>query len=448
MRPKKKTAPKKTTALVPRSGPVPAVTRLATEIRDLIETARSHVSVTANLALVNLNWNIGRIIAQDIQKNEKRAAYGTELMEQLATILTRDYGQGYSVHNLRDMKRFFNAFVIRQTMSAESALPPIRPTASAESGMSKICQPAANKSLSHQILQTVSGESSPSTILQPLAGQLLLKQICQTPPNKSPRRKILQTVSAESRELLLMDFHKHFRLGWSHYRLLLGQSDPVCRKFYFEQAAEQRWTVRELRRQIDRGLFERVTLSQDTPRLVAQERQTGPAEIVRYEDIFKDPYVLDFLGLKGAYLERDLEAAIVHNLEQFLTALGTDFWFVGRQYAMRIDEDDYSLDLLFYHRGLRCLVAIDLKIGTFTAADKGQMDLYLAWLKEHDWREGENEPVGLILCTSARHQHVELLLRHGPHKMKVAEYLTRLPDKRLLEERLKMYSRLLQEQKS
>jgi hypothetical protein len=155
--------------------------------------------------------------------------------------------------------------------------------------------------------------------------------------------------------------------------------------------------------------------------------------------------VLDFLGLKGAYSEKDLEAAIVRNLEQFLTEFGTDFCFIARQYAMRIDEDDYFLDLLFYHRGLRCLVAIDLKIGTFTAADKGQMDLYLAWLKEHDWRTGENEPVGLVLCTSARRQHVELLLRHGPHRMKVAEYQTHLPDKRLLEGRLKMYSKLLRD---
>jgi predicted nuclease of restriction endonuclease-like (RecB) superfamily len=392
----KKTAPRKHTALAQRGGLVPAVAKLATEIRGLIETARGHVSMTANLTLVSLYWNIGRIVAQDIQKNEKRAAYGTELMEQLAVVLTRDYGQGYSVHNLRDMKRFFDAFVIRQPVAAESAV----------------------------------------------------SEICQTASSKLGRREIRQTVSAESCERLLIDFRKHFRLGWTHYRMLLSISDPQQRRFYFEQVASQHWSKREFRRQIDRGLFERVALSQDTSQLMVRERQTGPAEIDRYEDIFKDPYVLDFLGLKGAYSERDLEAAIVHNLEQFLTELGTDFCFIGRQCAMRIDEDDYFLDLLFYHRGLRCLVAIDLKIGTFTAGDKGQMDLYLAWLKEHDWREGENEPVGLILCTSARRQHVELLLRHGPHKMKVAEYLTRLPDKRLLEERLKMYGRLLKEQKS
>lgn len=367
---KRKTEPKKNTALARREGTIPAVAKVATEIRDLIEAARRHVSVTANLAMVSLYWNIGRVIAQDIQKNEKRAGYGERLLERLSDVLTKEYGAGYSRVSLQEMRRFSIAFQICQTVSNESAIHPI-----------------------------------------------------------------------------LIDFRKHSRLGWSHYRLLLSQGDSLCRKSYFEQAADQRWTVRELRRQIDRGLFERVALSRDTPQLVVQEKHEASTEVVRYEDIFKDPYVLDFLGLKGAYSERDLEAAIVHNLEHFLTELGTDFCFIGRQYAMRIDEDDYFLDLLFYHRGLRCLVAIDLKIGTFTAADKRQMDLYLSWLKEHDWRRGENEPVGLILCTSARRQHVELLLRHGPHKMKVAEYRTRLPDKRLLEERLKMYSRLLKEQK-
>ncbi len=165
--------------------------------------------------------------------------------------------------------------------------------------------------------------------------------------------------------------------------------------------------------------------------------------MVRYEDIFKDPYLLDFLGLKGAYSEKDLESAIIHNLEQFLTELGNDFCFIGRQYPMRIDDIDYFLDLLFFHRGLRCLVAIELKLGTFTAADKGQMDLYLAWLKGQEWREGENEPIGLILCSSKKRQHVELLLGHGPHKMQVSEYLMKFPDKRLLEERLRIYSRLI-----
>ncbi len=387
---KKKANTEKNTRLVRSGNPALAIARVATDIRDLIEAARNHISVTANLAMVSLYWNIGRIITQDIQENEKRAGYGEQLLEKLSDMLIQEYGAGYSKVNLQEMRRFFLAFKIRQTASNESSKHPIR--------------------------STVSNES-----------------------------RILQPTAAESCERLLIDFREHFRLGWSHYRLLLSQGDLLRRRFYFEQAAMCRWPVRELRRQIDRGLFERMAISKDTPRLVDQERQTAPAEIVRYDDIFKDPYVLDFLGLKGAYSEKDLEASIVRNLEQFLTELGTDFCSIARQHAMRVDEDDYFLDLLFYHRGLKCLVAIDLKIGTFTASDKGQMDLYLSWLKEPDWRPGENEPVGLILCTSARRQHVELLLRHGPHKMKVAEYLTHLPDKRLLEGRLKLYSRLLKD---
>jgi predicted nuclease of restriction endonuclease-like (RecB) superfamily len=417
---KKKTDPKKTTALV-RKGALPAAAKVAMEIRDLIEAARHHVSVTANLAMVNLYWNVGHIIAQEIQEDRSRAGYGDKLVEHLGSILSRDYGNGFSARNLWDMKRFFSEFQILQPLAAELEKGARRQTLSAKLARKEKLQPPAAESVSPEICQ-------------PLAGELLSGQM---PPAAS--------VAPPAR--IIIDFRKHFRLGWTHYRMLLGISDPVQRQFYFEQAAGQHWSKREFRRQIDRGLFERVALSKDIPRLVAREKQAGPAEMVRYEDIFKDPYILDFLGLKGAYSERDLEAAIVRNLEQFLSELGTDFCFIGRQYAMRIDEDDYFLDLLFYHRGLRGLVAIDLKIGTFTAGDKGQMDLYLAWLKEHDWRPGENEPVGLILCTSARRQHVELLLRHGPHKMKVAEYLMHLPDKRLLEERLKMYSKLLQQPK-
>jgi predicted nuclease of restriction endonuclease-like (RecB) superfamily len=361
------------------------------EIRSLIEVSRHHAAVTANLALVNLYWNIGRIITQDIQKNEKRAGYGEQLLNNLAKELIKDYGQGYSARNLRDMRRFFESF----------------------------------------------------TIWQALPAKLEIEQIRQALPAKSFSPEILQAVSVESPERIPIDFAKHFHLGWTHYRILLGIEDIRKRQFYFEQSSSQRWSTRELERQIIGALFERVVLSRSTRKLVTLEKKKGPPEVVRYEDIFKDPYVLDFLGLKGAYSERDLEAGIIHNLEQFLTELGSDFCFVGRQYPMRIDDVDYFLDLLFFHRGLHCLIAIDLKLGTFAAADKGQMDLYLAWLKENEWRKGENEPLGLILCSSKKRQHVELLLRHGPHKMQVSEYLTKLPDKKLLEERLAIYSKLL-----
>ncbi|MBI4518013.1 MAG: DUF1016 family protein [Deltaproteobacteria bacterium] len=375
--------------------------RVLPEIQALIEASREHVVSTANLTLVWLYWNVGRVITEDIQKNRRRAGYGDQLLRGLAMALIRRYGRGFSHSNLNDARRFFEAFEILQPVAVKS-------------GADAICPPLASKSVSSRI-------SQPAAV-------------------KSSRSRIWRPVVAKSGDRINIDFAKDSRLGWSHHRILLSVEAGLKRRFYFDQAAQQRWSKRELQRQIDRALFERVALSRDTRALVRLEKERGPVETVRYEDAFKDPYLLDFLGLKGAYSEKDLEAAIIRNLEQFLTELGSDFCFIARQFAMRIDGDDYFLDLLFYHRALRCLVAIDLKIGPFTAADKGQMDLYLSWLKQHDWRESENEPVGLILCTSKKRQHVELLLGHGPHKMQVSEYL---PPKRLLEDRLKLYSRML-----
>jgi predicted nuclease of restriction endonuclease-like (RecB) superfamily len=356
---------------------------------------------------VNLYWNIGRIIAEDVQKNKKRAGYGKRLIQELSEVLRKEYGKGFTRVNLQDMSRFFESFSICQAL----------PDKSEAQGKS---QAVPDKFAFSSIFQAVPVESKPSE-------------------NKKGG-------NPESGEKILIDFNRATHLGWTHYRILSGIKDNIKRNFYFEQAAHERWSTRELLRKIDGALFERVALSRDTKGLVALEKKKGAPEVTAYEDIFKDPYLLDFLGLKGAYLEKDMEAAIIHNLEQFLSELGSDFCFMARQYSMRIDDVDYFLDLLFYHRGLRCLVAIDLKLGTFSAADKGQMDLYLAWLKENEWREGENEPVGLILCSSKKRQHVEMLIRHGPHKIQVSEYITKLPSKKVLEERLKIYSKLLREQ--
>jgi predicted nuclease of restriction endonuclease-like (RecB) superfamily len=381
-------------ALIKRSAAKPKradLSRVLPQIQTLIEASRQHVVSTANLTLVWLYWNVGRVVTVDVQQNQRRADYGQRLIEQLSARLAEDYGRGFTAKNLWDMKRFYEAF---------------------------------------QIIQPLAGKLADGRFLQPVAGETSVEML---PP-----------VAAKSGGRITIDFSQHFRLGWTHYRILLSVEAGLKRGFYFEQTAQQRWSKRELQRQIDRALFERVALSRDTQALIRLEKQRGPVETVRYEDAFKDPYLLDFLGLKGAYSEKDLEAAIIANLQQFLSELGSDFCFIRCQYPMRIDDDDYYLDLLFYHRRLRCLVAIDLKIGPFVAADKGQMDLYLAWLEKHEWRQdAENEPVGLILCTSKKRQHVELLLGHGPHKMQVSEYLTQLPSKRLLADRLKIYSRML-----
>jgi len=385
----------------PEAGVSKAVEAILPEIRSLIEEARHRAVTAANLAMVTLYWRVGGLLTRDIQQGAKRGGYGERLLEGLAARLTREFGRGFSISNLWDMRRFFEGFEIPQPTAVDSGSVVIPQPPAVE--LPSNCQPAAGKSLS------------------------------------------LASVAAKSGERLLVDFARHYHLGWTHYRILLGIGDVRQRRFYFEQACHQRWSKRELQRQIAGALFERVVVSSDTRALVRLEKQKGPPEVADYREAFKDPYLLDFLGLTGAYSEKDLEAAIVSNLQQFLTELGSDFCFIRRQYPMRIDDEDYFLDLLFYHRGLRCLVAVDLKIGAFVAADKGQMDLYLSWLKRHEWRAGENEPVGLILCTSKKRQHVELLLAHGPHRMQVSEYLTKLPDKKVLEDRLKMYGRLLEE---
>ena len=214
-------------------------------------------------------------------------------------------------------------------------------------------------------------------------------------------------------------------LTWSHFITLLPIKDETARLFYAQKIADEMWSVRHTRKQIEQKVYERTQLA---------GLQIAPTE-PEQNTIFKDPYFLDFLGLKDGYLENDLEAAILKELELFLLELGTGFTFVERQKRMIIDDDDHRLDLLFYHRKLRRLLAIDLKIGKFKAAYKGQMELYLKWLNRHDKQENEESPIGLILCTEAGREQIELLEMHKDGIM-VAEYWTELPPKAVLEQKL------------
>jgi predicted nuclease of restriction endonuclease-like (RecB) superfamily len=225
-------------------------------------------------------------------------------------------------------------------------------------------------------------------------------------------------------------------LTWSHFVALLPLKDRLKRDFYAEMCRVERWSVRTLRQKIGGMLFERTGISRKPAALARRE-----LEELRDEDrltpdlVFRDPYLLDFLGLKDTYAERDLEVAILREMESFLLELGVGFAFVARQKRITVDSEDYYLDLLFYHRGLRRLVAIDLKLDKFQAADKGQMELYLRWLDRHERQEGEDAPLGLILCASKSAEHIELLQleRSG---IRVAEYLTELPSRKILERKL------------
>ena len=235
------------------------------------------------------------------------------------------------------------------------------------------------------------------------------------------------------------------QLGWSHFVEILSLDNPLKRDFYAEMCRLERWSVRTLRQKIDRLLFERTAVSKKPTELIRADLDALRAEDRLTPDlVFRDPYFLDFLGLTGSYSEKDVEQAILREPEAFILELGTDFAFLARQKRITVDDEDYYLDLLFYHRKLRRLVAIDLKIGKFQAADKGQMELYLRWLEENEVQPGEEPPLGLVLCAGKTEGHVRLLKleESGIH---AAQYLTELPPREVLERKLHDAIRLARE---
>lgn len=225
-------------------------------------------------------------------------------------------------------------------------------------------------------------------------------------------------------------------LSWSHFVELIPLEDALKRDFYAEMCRIERWSTRTLRHKIGHLLFERTALSKQPDEVIVRDITALRDEDRMTPDlVFRDPYFLDFLGLTQPYIEKDLEQAILRELEAFILELGSDFAFVARQKRMSVDSIDYYLDLLFYHRRLRRLVAIDLKIEAFEAAHKGQMELYLRWLEKYETRPGEEPPIGLILCAGKSEEHVELL-QLEKSGIRVAQYLTELPSRELLEKTL------------
>lgn len=228
------------------------------------------------------------------------------------------------------------------------------------------------------------------------------------------------------------------QLTWSHIRLLVPIEDMLQRDFYASMASDQRWSVRTLKAKIDSMLYERTAIAKQPEEVIIHDLEELRNERKMSADlVFQDPYVLDFLGMHDNYSEKDLESAIVAELQRFITELGNDFAFLARQKRITVDEEDYYIDLLFYHRRLRCLVAIDLKLGKFQAAYKGQMELYLRWLEKYDMAEGENKPIGLILCAGKNEEHIELM-HLDDSNIRVADYITKLPDRKILEQKLQL----------
>ena len=350
------------------------------DVSKIIDAARESAARSVNAAMTAAYWLIGRRIVEFEQSGEERAEYGAALVEKLAEDLTVQFGRGFSLRNIYNMRLFYLA----------------HPT--------------------DRILQTPSAKSA-----------------------ALPRRQIRQTASARfetpAAEVDFDDLLTAFPLPWSAYVRLLSVRDESAREFYETEALPGRM-VRPPARSTDRLPVLRAHRSvQEQGRhayVSGQEAQESRRPRAVPQEEMKDPFVLEFLDLKDEYSESDLEEALIRHLETFLMELGDDFCFLGRQRRMRIGNRWYRVDLLFFHRGLRCLVVIDLKIGAFTHADAGQMHLYLNYAREHWVREGENPPVGLILCSEKDEALARYALDGLPNNVMAGEYRITLPDEEIL----------------
>lgn len=319
-------------------------------IAELLEQSRRGVARAVNSILTANYWEIGRRIVEFEQGGQARAVYGTELLKRLAADLAARFGRGFSKSNLFQMRAFYQGWEIFQTPSGKFDV--------------RVKLPA-------ELASTRAA-------------------IGQTSPDKS---LILSTPSAA--------FTGHpmaaFPLSWSHYVRLMSVEKPHARAFYEAEAIRGGWSVRQLDRQISTQFFERASQSKQQAAMLARGQKPKPEDAVSPEDEIRDPYLLEFLDLKDEYSESELEDALIEHLEAFLLELGAGFTFVARQKRIRIGTEWYRIDLLLFHRRLRCLVVIDLKIGKFTHADAGQMSLYLTYTKEHlravRERSGGHHPV-------------------------------------------------------
>jgi predicted nuclease of restriction endonuclease-like (RecB) superfamily len=353
------------------------------EIIELLQAARRVAARSINSLMTATYWEIGRRIVQYEQKGEARADYGQQLVEQLASDLSRQFGRGFGRANLWQMRAFYRAWP----------------------------EP--------KILQTASGESLTAPSFN----------------NLDVLASIISTLAAR------------FPLPWSAYVRLLAVRNLDARAFYETEALRSGWTVRQLDRQISTQLYERIALSQNKASMLEKADGVESGDSITPEEAIKDPFVLEFLDLKDEYSESELEEALIQHLTDFLLELGDDFAFLGRQRRLRIDDNWFRIDLIFFHRRLRCLIIIDLKVGKFSYTDAGQMHLYLNYAREHWMKSGENPPVGLILCTEKGAAEARYALDNLPNKVLAAEYQTILPDEKLIAEELEKSRRELEARK-
>lgn len=342
----------------------------------LIQSARQQAVRQTNSLMVFTYFQLGKLIVNEEQSGSAKATYGEEIIKQLSRELTKQFGKGFSPRNLASIRLFYLQY---------------------------------QSKLASSILQTPSAKSSGRQKLQTLSA-------------KSGQSSISETASRFS-------FAELFPLSWSHYVTLLAVKDENERSFYEIEAAQNNWSVRELKRQYDSGLYERLALSKDKKK-VKQLAQKGQI-IEKPEDVIKSPYILEFLGLeeKSAYTESDLESAIISKIEHFLLEMGKGFLFGGRQVRFSFDGEDFFVDLVLYNRLLQCFVLVDLKIGKLKHQDIGQMQMYVNYYDRFVKKDFEKPTVGIIICKDKSDAVVEITLPTANKTIFAKEYKLYLPSK-------------------
>ena len=365
--------------------------QLFKNIKALVDQSKQELYAVINVTLTETYFHIGRLIVEFEQQGSNRAGYAKETLIKLSQKLTPELGRGFSVDNLENMRKFYLLY-------KDDYLKYIN--------KNKKSEPVARKLESTSKSEAVPRKSSTNQKSEALPRKLAL----------SP-----------------------FKLSWTNYVLLLKIENPIERKFYEIEATSENWSSRELQRQFESALFERLALSRDKNKVKQLGKKGHIVETPA--DAIKDDYILEFLGYdeKDFYSENDLENAIINKLEQFLLELGKGFLFVERQKRIKMDGDDYKIDLVFYHRTLRCFVLIDLKIGTLQHKDLGQMQMYVNYFDEELKAEEESKTIGIILCKSKKESTIKYTLGKDNKQIFASKYKMFFPEKQIL--------KLLQNQK-
>lgn len=366
----------------------PSAAKCIHRIQDILSTARATAVQTVNAAMVAAYWEIGREIVQEEQRGKKRAGYGKKLLKDLSRKLTLEFGRGFGERNLRFIRQFYLAY--------EDRAPSIRYTA---------CTKLHSASESSKIRYTACTKST-----------------------------------VESSHVLPVE------LSWSHFRVLMRVKNVEARNFYEVECIKASWSVRELGRQINSFLFERLSKSKDKEGVLKLARDGHQVQTAT--DLIKDPYVLEFVGLPDSarWTESDLEQALIDRLQKFILELGRDLYLVARQKRITVGRKHYYIDLVFYHRVLRCFLLIDLKLGELTHQDIGQMQFYTGYYEQEEIREDEEPPIGLILCADKDEAMVKYTLSKSASQIFASRYQLHLPSEEELAAELRREREALEHQ--